>query len=110
MNGIETMIKTLLKAMGFDPNQFIEGMQGFMSGVQGTLKTCMDKLSHLEASLARIEMNQFHNHTEIVVKLEEMKPSVPPCVLEPAFDLNPISLPDNIAYFDQIQTTEKEAA
>lgn len=101
MSGMDTMMKTLLNAMGFNPQQFIEQTQAFVGGVNQTMHEVKSSFAEIKIALARIEQTQFVNHTEIVVKLEEIKPSVPPCVLEPDTGLNPLPFADDV-YIPQL--------
>ena len=55
MNGMETMLKTLLKAMGFNPNEFLQGMQTFLDNGMSRLAAMETKLNDMHVIMARVD-------------------------------------------------------
>ena len=61
MSGTEMMVKTLLKAIGFDPQEFIGGLQGFIGDVY-------KKMDDFDKRFSVYEENQ----RQIIAMLEEL--------------------------------------
>lgn len=54
-SGMETLMNTLLKAAGFNPAEFSQGISGFVDGVQGQLTSFDARLTAVERSLATLQ-------------------------------------------------------
>jgi hypothetical protein len=53
--GVETLLKSLLNAMGFNPEEFIGGMSAFVNGTQTKLADFDRRLTALETAAVRVE-------------------------------------------------------
>jgi len=52
--GMEMMVTALVKAMGFDPVQFSQGISGFIGSVQTSMAEFDTRLTRLETMVAEI--------------------------------------------------------
>ena len=95
MNGMESLVKTMLKAMGFEPQSFIQAIQGFIEGTHSEL-----------ASLKALLLGMNSKLVDIKEHLERISPSVPPASCEVDETLHPPVL-ENVT-FETIE--ERKAA
>ena len=81
MNAMETMIRTIIKAMGLNPEALMQQMSDFMEAVSGTLR-------RVDATMTRIE-------TRVMEANEKLDRITPANVRAKSFaeDMNPIVIP-----------------
>lgn len=55
MTGMENLMRSMLKAMGFNPEELQQGVHGFMTDVFNRLNQYGDRMTRLETLLASID-------------------------------------------------------
>ena len=81
MNGLETLIKTIVKAMGLEPEKFIQGLSVFVNETQRRVTTVEGDVKSVHEKLDRI-----------IFKLDQIAPEIPAPVSF-ADDFSPMPVP-----------------